>query len=334
MTVPRVFENPHRACHNRVVSELRWHPLLREWVAVAANRQDRPQMPADWCPFCPGSGKVPDDYDVLIYPNDFAAFRRDTGPFSPEPGLFKKTGARGSCDVVLYHPAHTLAPSQMPAEHWRKVVELWSRLHRELAADTDIRYVYIFENTGVAIGVTMPHPHGQIYAFPFVPPLIERELESAAGYFGEHNECLYCRILQDEMADGSRLVTRNATFAGFVPFFARWPGEMQVCALRHFGSVAELTEPEIGDLASIIKTVRMKYDNLWGFQMPLMMLLRQSPVQGAHEYFHFHIDFYPIQRSRTKLKYLAGVESGAGTFLNDTVAEEKAKELRETEPRT
>jgi UDPglucose--hexose-1-phosphate uridylyltransferase len=315
------------------VSELRWHPLLREWVGVAAHRQDRPQMPADRCPFDRGSGRVPDTYDVLIYPNDFPAFSMDGAPFSPEPGLYAKTGARGSCDVVIYHPEHGLAPSELSAEHWRKVVDVWARRHRELAAIADIQYVYIFENTGVAIGVTMPHPHGQIYAFPFVPPLIQRELDAASDYFRERGECIYCRILREELADRSRIVTENPDFVAFVPFFARWPGEIQICARRHFASVTELSQAEAANLAAIIKRVRMKYDKLYGFAMPLMMLLRQSPAKGPHPYFHFHIDFYPIQRSATKLKYLAGVESGAGTFLNDTVAEEKARELRETEPR-
>jgi len=289
-------------------------------------------MPADWCPFDPGSGRVPDQFDVFLYPNDFPAFRMDAEPFSPETGLYRKTGARGSCDVVIYHPEHTLAPSQMPVEHWRKVVDVWKRRHRELAALPDIQYVYIFENTGASIGVTMPHPHGQIYAFPFIPPLIERELNAASGHFREHGECIYCRILQDELASGERIVTQNQDFVAFVPFFARWPGEMQLCARRHFASVTEWSDAEASNLASLIKKVRMKYDNLYGFPMPLMMLLRQSPVKGDHPYFHFHIDFYPIQRAPTKLKYLAGVESGAGTFLNDTVAEQKARELRETEP--
>ena len=315
------------------MSELRWHPLLREWVTVAAHRQGRPQMPKDWCPFDPGSGRVPDHFDVLIYPNDFAAFSTDAPPFSPETGLYAKTGARGSCDVVIYHPEHNLAPSQLSVEHWRKIVDVWIRRHQELAAQPDIQYVYIFENTGVAIGVTMPHPHGQIYGFPFVPPLIQRELDAASDHLRDHHECIYCRILREELASGERLVTANDDFVAFVPFFARWPGEMQICSRRHFSSISELTQAEAMSLASLIKTVRMKYDNLWGFQLPLMMLLRQSPAKGEHPYFHFHIDFYPIQRSPTKLKYLAGVESGAGTFLNDTVAEEKAREFRETEPR-
>jgi UDPglucose--hexose-1-phosphate uridylyltransferase len=198
--------------------------------------------------------------------------------------------------VVIYHPEHNLAPSRLAEDHWRKIVDVWVWRHRELAAQPDIQYVYIFENTGEAIGVTMPHPHGQIYAFPFVPPLIQRELDAAFDHQREHAECIFC-------------------------------------ARRHFGGVTELTGAEASSLAAIIKKVRMKYDNIWSFPMPLMMLLRQNPVKGEHPYFHFHVDLYPIQRSATKLKYVAGVESGAGTFLNDTVAEDKAREFRETEPR-
>src|ERR1700690_285448 len=223
------------------MSELRWHPLLREWVGVAAHRQDRPQMPKDWCPFDPGSGRVPDQFEVLIYPNDFAAFSMDAPPFSGETGLHAKTGARGSCDVVIYHSAHNLAPSQLSAEHWRKVVDIWIRRHQELAAQPDIQYVFIFENTGLAIGVTMPHPHGQIYAFPFIPPLISRELEAASEHFHNNGECLYCRILREELADGRRLVAQNTSFAAFVPFFARWPSEMQIYPRRHFAGIADLT---------------------------------------------------------------------------------------------
>jgi UDPglucose--hexose-1-phosphate uridylyltransferase len=314
------------------VNELRWHALLREWVAVADNRQNRPQMPTEGCPFCPGSGRVPDHYDVFLYPNDFAAFRLDSPPFEPEPGLFAATGARGVTDVVLYHPNHNLLPSQMSAAHWGKVIDLWTARYRELAANPDIRHVYIFENTGVAIGVTMPHPHGQIYAFPFLPPLVERELAGATDYYKRESACIYCQLLDRELADRQRIVKASENFVAFVPFAARFPGEMQICPRRHFPALPDLRQNEASDLAAMIKLVRMKYDNLFGFPMPLMMVVRHPPAKGEHPYFHFHIDFYPIQRSATKLKYLAGVETGAGTFLNDTVPEEKARELRETEP--
>jgi UDPglucose--hexose-1-phosphate uridylyltransferase len=314
-------------------SELRWHPLLREWVSVATGRQGRPQLPQDWCPFCPGSGRVPHDYDVHLYPNDFPAFSFDNPAFSSETGLFKRTGSRGACDVVLYSPNHRLLPSQLPVEQWRKVIDLWANRTAELFANPDIRYVSVFENTGIAIGVTMPHPHGQIYAFPFVPPLVRTELDSALQYFREKSACLYCRILAEEMEDGRRLVASNDSFVAFLPFFGRFPNEIQICSRHHLGTLRDLDEKERGNLAELLKIVRRKYDNLYGFPMPLMMLLRQRPAQGDHPYFHFHIDFLPIQRSSTKLKYLAAVEAGHGTFLNDTRAEDQAILLREAEPR-
>ena len=285
-------------------------------------------MPKDWCPFDPGSEQVPGHYDVRLYPNDFAAFELDGPPFDPHPGLFQSTGARGSCDVVLYHPDHNMLPSRMPVAHWRLVVDLWAQRFGELAAVPDIQYVQVFENTGEAIGVTMPHPHGQIYAFPFVPPLVQRELEAAKG----SKECLYCEILAGELADGRRIVVKNDYFVAFVPYFARFPAEMQLYSRRHFGTLDHMNEGEASGLASILSVVRRKYDNLFGFPMPLMMLLRQSPVKGEHSYFHFHVEFFPIQRSPTKLKYLAGVETGTGTYLNDTVAEERAIALRAAEP--
>jgi UDPglucose--hexose-1-phosphate uridylyltransferase len=315
------------------VSELRWHPLLRQWVAVAAARQNRPQMPANWCPFDPGSGGVPDHYDVFLYPNDFAAFALDGAPFSPDAaGLFGTTGARGATDVVLYHPDHNLPPSQMTLAHWRKVVGLWTRRYCEISAHPDIQYVYIFENTGVAIGVTMPHPHGQIYSFPYVPPYIQTELDSASSYFRENKSCLYCSILEGERRDGRRIFWENSSFVAMCPFYARYPSEGTIYARRHVAALPELKQSEADDLAEIVKVVRMKYDNLYGFPMPLMMILRQRPSKGDHPYFHFHIDFYPIQRAATKLKYIAGVESGAGTFLNDTLAEEEAAKLRGIAP--
>jgi UDPglucose--hexose-1-phosphate uridylyltransferase len=317
------------------MSELRWHPLLRQWVAVATHRQDRPQLPRDWCPFDPGSGRVPDHYDVHLYANDFPAFSPDGEPFSQDADadLFRTTGARGTQDVVLYSPDHNLLPSQLTVEQWRKVIGLWTQRTDELFANPEIQYVAVFENTGVAIGVTMPHPHGQIYGLPFIPPLAATELRSSSEYRHETGRCIYCDILAGEIADGHRIVCANESFVAFLPFFGRFPAEMQLCARRHFERLADMSEAESNGLASLLSIVRKKYDNLYGFPMPLMMMVRQSPAKGDHPYFHFHIDFLPIQRGATKLKYLAGIESGCGTFLNDTRAEEEAEKLRAAEPK-
>ena len=314
------------------MSELRWHPLLEQWVVVASHRQDRPQMPADWCPFCPGSGRVPDNYDVLIYPNDFPAFDLECDTYDPAPGLFKTTGACGACDVVLYSPKHTLPPSQLTPEQWRKVIGLWTQRIHELSLIAEVKYIMAFENTGEAIGVTMPHPHGQIYAFPFYPPLVEKELDASRRFFERERKCIYCEILRGELEERSRIVAANESFVAFIPFAARFPSEIQLYPRRHVASLDGLQPNEANDLASMLSIIRKKYDNLYGFLLPLMMVVRVAPPHGEHPYFHLHLEFLPIQRSAKKLKYLAAVETAAGTFLADTRPEERAEELRKTQP--
>jgi UDPglucose--hexose-1-phosphate uridylyltransferase len=207
-------------------------------------------------------------------------------------------------------------------------VDLWTRRSAELAADPTIQYIYVFENAGAAIGVTMPHPHGQIYSFPYIPPYVETELRSAEEYLAAKSTCLYCDLLAGELAADQRIVEANDGFVAFVPFAARFPSEVQIYSRRHVDSLAHLEDRERTELAALIQTIRRKYDALYGFPMPMIMAVRQAPPRGAHPYFHFHVEFFPIQRSPTKLKYLAGVETGAGTFLNDTVAEEQAEALR------
>jgi UDPglucose--hexose-1-phosphate uridylyltransferase len=321
------------------VHQLRWHALLQQWVVVSTHRQERPQMPADWCPFCPGSGRVPNHYDVYLYPNDFPAFSLSSDPFTPDslkPGrldLFATTGARGVCDVVLYSPNHTLPPSQLTVENWRKIVDLWTRRTRELLANQDIAAVAIFENCGEFIGVTMPHPHGQIYAMPFVPPVVRIELDSAAAYAAQHNSaCLFCALLERELTNQSRLVRENRDFVAFVPFAARFPAELLIYPRRHMRNLTELTESELNDLAEMISVIRKKYDNLYGFSLPLMMLVKQAPAKEPGSQYHLHVQLLPLQRSATKHKYLASIETGFGTFLADTSPEDMAKKLRETEP--
>jgi len=316
------------------LTELRWNPTLGEWVSTASHRQDRPLMPSDWCPFCPGSGRVPDHYDVYIYPNDFAAFTIPPPPPAIEgDDFYRVRPSLGRCDVVLYHSDHNTSLPQLSLGHLTLLVRLWRTRFGELARTSGIRYVLIFENKGAAIGVTMPHPHGQIYAFPFVPPRIERELQMARAYRRQRRRCLYCDILARERREKRRVVAENASFTAVIPFYARWPFEVHILPRRHVTTLDDLQPAEERRLAEILKWVTLKYDNLYGFPFPYMMLLHQAPVKRAYPYYHFHIEFYPPHRSRDRLKYVAGVESGAGTFLNDSLAEDKAAELRAVEPR-
>jgi UDPglucose--hexose-1-phosphate uridylyltransferase len=326
------------------MQQLRWHALLQQWVAVSTHRQDRPQMPSNWCPFDPGSGHVPDHYDVFLYPNDFPAFSPETEPFAPTPNLFAETGARGVCDVVLYSPEHTLPPSKLSVENWRKIVDLWTDRTRQLAENPDIAFVAPFENCGEAVGVTMPHPHGQIYALPFIPPNVQKEISSARDFANANGgECLFCRLLQEELKDGSRVIAADDRFAAFVPYAARFPAEVMLYPRRHTRTLLDLSVEEKSSLANLLSVIRRKYDSLYGFVMPLMMAVKQAPLgsPGASKKmpepevpYHFHLQFMPLQRSPTKLKYLATMETGFGTFLADTAPEKMAESLRLSEPVT
>lgn len=315
------------------MTELRWNPTVSEWVSTASHRQHRPQMPADWCPFCPGSGRVPDNYDVFIYPNDFAALTiPPVEPAIEGDDFYRVRPSYGKCDVVLYHPDHNTSLPQLSLDHLTRLVQAWRRRFDELKHTPGIRYVLIFENKGAVIGVTMPHPHGQIYAFPYVPPRLKREVQKARAHHRKYQRCLYCDILKKERRDGRRMVAETESFAAFVPFYARWPYEVHILSRRHLGTLDQFWPAEETGLAEILKWVTLKYDNLFQMSFPYMMLMHQAPVKGDFPYFHFHIEFYPPHRSKEKLKYLASVETGTGSFLNDSLAEEKAAELRAVPP--
>ena len=217
-------------------------------------------MPADWCPFCPGSGKVPDHYDVYLYPNDFPALSQDASsyePYDPAAGLFASTGARGACEVVLYSSDHTLPPSKLTIESRGKVVHLWARRTLELAAIDDVSTVAVFENCGEAIGVTMPHPHGQIYALPFISPLVQTELRSSHDYAARHGgACLFCDLLRGELDQQERIVFANRSMVMLVPYAARFPSEVAVYPRRHASSLLGLHDDERADLAEAISVAR------------------------------------------------------------------------------
>lgn len=183
------------------------------------------------------------------------------------------------------------------------------------------------------VGVTLHHPHGQIYAYPFIPPVIEQELNSSKEYLEKEGECLFCKTLKEEKKDGRRIILSNDSFTALVPFSASYTYEVHIYANKHLPSFNDFSEKEEIDLAAILKTILMKFDNLFGFTLPYIMAIHQQSTNGTgKEYSHFHIEFYPPYRTKDKLKYLAGSEIGMGAFINNSLPEEKAQELRNTPP--
>ena len=319
------------------MSELRWNPLLGEWLVTATHRQDRTFLPPDdFCPLCPTKEggfptEVPDpDYDIAVFENRFPSLNSNPEPPAIEGSeLYPVRPAEGVCEVVLYSPNHSSSLAQEPVDQILKLVHVWTDRFRELGALPFVKYVFIFENKGEAIGVTLHHPHGQIYAYPFVPPRIARELEQSASHQKTTGRCLLCDVIAAELTDTRRIVAENASFVACIPFFARWPYETHIYSRRHFQALDDLTAPEQIDLAAILKTLLVAFDKLFNTSFPYMMVIHQRPVDGEqYDYYHFHIEFYPPMRTANKLKYLAGSETGAGMFINDSLPEVKAGELR------
>ena len=313
--------------------ELRWDPILREWIIVASERKRRPTLTEGFCPFCPGAEEVPETgWKVLSLPNRFPALRAD--PPLPDvecDRLYRCRPSKGVCEVIIYTPRHDASLAKLSVEHIRSVIELWTQRFRDLGDRDYVKYVFIFENKGRVIGVTLDHPHGQIYAFPFIPPLIKKELSSSKRYWKRNRVCLFCKVIEKEREDGSRLVCENESFVCFLPFFAHWPYGVHIYPKRHVQALTDLTEKEQELFALILKKVLTKFDNLFDMSFPYMMVLHQRPTDGKkHLHYHFHMEFYPPYRDKDKIKYFAGVEMGAGTVTFDYKPENKAKELRET----
>ncbi len=302
---------------------------------VASHRQSRPQMPKDWCPFCVGSGKVPEEgYDVFRYPNDFPAL----SVMPPVPDdvmsdpLFVTRPAYGRCEVLLYSPEHHGAVKDLDDAHVHRLAQMWRETFDDMRADPNIKYVYLFENKGTAVGVTMPHPHGQAYGYSFLPKKLEQELDSAIEYWKENRRCLFCDLLGAEEKDGRRILFKSEDFVVYVPFYSPVTYGVHVAARRHVPDIGRMTKAELDGLGEIVRGVAGMYDSLFDTSFPYMMCMHNAPVNGdcpdVNKAYHFHIEFVPPMRSATVQQFFASSETGAGAFCNPNCPEDKAKELR------
>ncbi len=275
-------------------------------------------------------------YDIVVFENKFPTLSRnpDRIDFSKitqneDNFLYSRMESRGICEVVCYTQQHDLFLEDMPVEKIKNLIKVWQDRYFNLGNKSFIKYVLIFENKGEEIGVTLSHPHGQIYAFPYIPPVILEELKSSKEFYRKNKKCLHCNIIERELKDGSRIVIENDDFVAFIPFYAAWPYEVHIYSMKHTGNICKLGEEEIYSLSKVIKKLINGYNKLFGFRMPYVMVIHQNPTdEKDYGYYHFHFEFYPPYRTKNKLKYMAGCELGTGTFINDTLPEEKAEELR------
>jgi len=300
---------------------IRWDALAGEWVVIAAARQDRTFLPpADQCPLDPSGPGRPTEipassYDVVVFENRFPSLR--------EP--------LGRCEVVCFTSDHDATFAQLSPRRVRTVLAAWVDRTEVLGALPETRQVYCFENRGEEIGVTLHHPHGQIYAFPFVTPRTEQMVTQARGY--AHGN-LFDDLVAAELRAGTRIVVRNEHWIAFVPEAARWPYEVRMFPTARVPDLPALGEPAREAFGPLYLDVLRRFDALFGQPAPYIAAWHQAPAkdEAARRQFAAHLQVLSMRRAPGKLKYLAGTESGMGVWINDIVPEEAAQRLRDASP--
>lgn len=298
--------------------ELRLDPLTRAWVTIVGQRQGRPNLPDEGCPFCVGGLEAPEVYDVHAFANRWPAL----GPGEPVSlgADTVRAPARGAAEVVLYTPDHDASLGSLDPDAARKVVDLWAERTTALLARPEVAYVLVFENRGRDVGATIDHPHGQIYAFPFVPPVPEVELAVAV----EHG-CPVCAMVRDERHTGDRVVFDDAGWLGWVPFANPWPYGMLLAPSDHVDGLPALDDAGRDGLATALTDVLARYDRLFSRAFPYMLWVHQHP---ADERAHLHVHLAPPRRAADTLRFVAAGELGSGTYFNPIVPEAAAEALR------
>jgi UDPglucose--hexose-1-phosphate uridylyltransferase len=313
--------------------QVRFDALAGEWIAIAGHRQTRTyRPPANQCPLCPSTAENASEipasaYDVVVFENRFPSFAGSGAPVQ-QTGLADSHPGNGRCEVVCFTSDHHATMSMLPESRIRTVVEVWTDRTRELSRHPGVQQVFCFENRGVEIGVTLDHPHGQIYGYPFVTPVTARMLESVARHRLSHGTNLFADLLAVE-ADGPRIVAGNEHWIAFVPFSARWPIEVHLYPRRQAPDLPALTDDERAALVPVYREALLRMEALFDEPLPLITGWHQAPVRDGRADWWAHLRLTSIRRAPGKIKYLAGSESAMGAFINDTAPEQIAARLRE-----
>lgn len=343
------IEQDHRPDDSRPGNgELRFDMLTGEWVAIATHRQTRTHLPAaENCPLCPSTEaantEIPaPDFDVVVFENRFPSLGPGLGAVAEDPdaqSLMPGSGAQritapgyGRCEVVVFTSDHEGSFATLGATRARTVIDAWADRTTELSALPGIKQVFVFENRGEDVGVTMNHPHGQIYAYPYVTPHTSRTSARAQEHWEETGRALMSDVLAFERGSGDRIVLESEHFCAFVPFAARWPVEVHIVPRRQVLSIRELSDAERDDLARVYPEILGRIDALYDTPTAYIAAWHQPPVECTDRDAQWmHLEVTSPRRAESKLKYLAGSEAAMGAFISDVSAEETASRLRAAE---
>ncbi|KAA0024774.1 galactose-1-phosphate uridylyltransferase [Antrihabitans cavernicola] len=316
-------------------SEIRYDVQTGDWVAIAAHRQDRTyKPPADQCPLCPSpqgdSSEVPAaDYDVVVFENRFPSLSHAGADATTLPAGVLSAPGVGRCEVICFSSDHTTSFAELSHQQARLVVDVWRERTEALLGMSGVEQVFCFENRGEEIGVTLSHPHGQIYGYPYLTPRTTSMLRQARSFADEHDGAnLFADLLAREIDAGVRIVATNEHCTAFVPFAARWPVEVHIYPNRQVHNLIELSDAELDSLTAIYLDVLERFDRMYPTALPYISALHQYRPDRGQELGYFHIELMSVRRSATKLKFLAGSESGMDAFVTDVTPEKMAARLK------
>ncbi|RNI25437.1 galactose-1-phosphate uridylyltransferase [Flexivirga caeni] len=316
-------------------SQLRLDPLTGQWIGIASHRQSRTFMPpAQECPLCPSRdhlSEIPSaEYQVVAFENRFPSYELNAeAPEAKSDGIEQSRAGRGRCEVVCFTSDHSSTFAALSPEHARLVVDTWADRTTALNAIDGIEYVFPFENRGKEIGVTLQHPHGQIYAYPFLPPRATIELERARAYREQHGRSLFGDIIEREATDGTRVIARNDEWIAFVPFAARWPVEVHLYPTRQVPDLPALDDVARDGFVEVYLDVLQRFDLLYDDPTGYIAAWQQAPARRHRDDAWLHLELFSFRRAADKVKYLAGSESGQGAFVNDGSPEDVAQRLQD-----
>lgn len=319
------------------IGELRLDPLLNEWIAVAAHRQHRAFLPPkELCPLCPTTGdlltEIPDShYSVAVLDNKNPSFNRPTiGWALPDlqgPATATGIGA-GKCEVVVFTDEHEGSFGELSLDRMKLVMAALRDRVQEISTLADIAQVFIFENRGVEVGVTIHHPHCQIYAYPFITPRTERMLQTATAHHAKTGRVLMDDIVARELGDKVRIIAENEHWVAYVPFAARYPFEIHVAPKVRVPDLAAMTNEQANAFPEVAKESLQRLDGVFGIPMPYMASWHQAPTKVGRDVLGLHWQITSVRRTPDKLKYLAGSESAMGAFIMDMAPEQSAEQLK------
>ncbi len=342
----------------RTAGTMRLDALTGDWVSIADHRQNRTFLPpTDECPLCPsGGGTIPSEipaheYDVVVFENRFPAFASGpTAAGSSAAGssaggstaagpcgnpLLASAPAVGRCEVICFTSDHGASFSSLSPERARTVVDVWADRTRELSALEAVEHVFPFENRGQEIGVTLHHPHGQIYAYPFVPVRTASLLRAATEHHQRTGRLLGADLLAAELDAGSRVVIKGTAWTAYVPYAARWPVEVHLAPNRDVPDLVALDNDERDELAEVYLDLLRRLDRYYErpdgapIALPYIAGWHQAPVRQGRDVSRLHLQVMSVLRAPGRLKYLAGSESGVGAWINDVSPEAVAARLCE-----